>query len=100
MRANPSACPSPLAKATAPGVLAPVGVIRKLAPLKMAGSAFHTPPTSRPAMGWQAINSTPGGKSACTGPTTAPFTPHTSVSSVPGRRCAACARTHSTMAPG
>ena len=72
----------------------------KLAGAKMASVAFCTPLTSRPAMGWLAMNSTPSGSMAWMGSTTPHFTPDTSVKISPGRnRCLYCS-THFTKAAG
>ena len=60
----------------------------KLAGANIASVAFCTPLTSRPAIGWLAMNSTPSGSMAWIGSTTPCLTPDTSVKIRPGRnRC-------------
>ena len=60
MRANPSVRARVRHHSMASGVFFSVGVMIKFAGAKFTSALWATPLVSRPAMGWLAMNSTPG----------------------------------------
>ena len=100
MCSKPSTSASSVIQTMAFGVLRGVGVMMKLAGAKLTSAACSTLEVSRPAMGWLAMNSTPGGHISWMGSTSPVLTPDTSVKMQPGLSRWPYCRNHSSKVVG